>query len=56
MMQLVALVFIIPWEALYVFRVLFAPIIRSVLKLKGIIKTRATSCNTLVVLLIDWFL
>jgi hypothetical protein len=32
-MQLVALVFIIPWEALYMFRVLFASIIRSVLKL-----------------------
>jgi hypothetical protein len=32
-MQLVALVFIIPWKALYLFRVLFAPIIRSVLKL-----------------------
>jgi hypothetical protein len=32
-MQLVALVFIIPWKALCMFRVLFAPIIRSVLKL-----------------------
>jgi hypothetical protein len=32
-MQLVALVFIIPWKTLYMFRVLFAPIIRSVLKL-----------------------
>jgi hypothetical protein len=32
-MQLVALVFIIPWKALYMFRMLFAPIIRSVLKL-----------------------
>jgi hypothetical protein len=32
-MQLVALVFIIPWKALYMFRVLFAPIIRNVLKL-----------------------
>jgi hypothetical protein len=32
-MQLVALVFIIPWKALYTFRVLFAPIIRIVLKL-----------------------
>jgi hypothetical protein len=32
-MLLVALVFIIPWKALYMFRVLFAPIIRSVLKL-----------------------
>jgi hypothetical protein len=32
-MQLVALVFIIPWKALYMFRVLFSPIIRSVLKL-----------------------
>jgi hypothetical protein len=32
-MQLVALVFIIPWKALYMFLVLFAPIIRSVLKL-----------------------
>jgi hypothetical protein len=32
-MQLVALVFIIPWRALYMFRVLFATIIRSVLKL-----------------------
>jgi hypothetical protein len=32
-MQLVALVFIVPWEALYMFRVLFAPIIGSVLKL-----------------------
>jgi hypothetical protein len=32
-MQIVALVFIIPWKALYMFRVLFAPIIRSALKL-----------------------
>jgi hypothetical protein len=32
-MQLGALVFIIPWKTLYMFRVLFAPIIRSVLKL-----------------------
>jgi hypothetical protein len=32
-MQLGAIVFIIPWKALYVFRVLFTPIIRSVLKL-----------------------
>jgi hypothetical protein len=32
-MQLVALDYIIPWKALYMFRVLFAPIIRSVLKL-----------------------
>jgi hypothetical protein len=32
-MQLVALVFIIPWKALYMFRVLFASIIRTVLKL-----------------------
>jgi hypothetical protein len=32
-MQLVALDFIIPWKALYMFRVLFTPIIRSVLKL-----------------------
>jgi hypothetical protein len=32
-MQLVALVCNIPWKALYMFRVLFAPIIRSVLKL-----------------------
>jgi hypothetical protein len=32
-MQLVAIVFIIPWKALYMFRVLFTPIIRSVLKL-----------------------
>jgi hypothetical protein len=32
-LHFVALVFIIPWKALYVFRVLFAPIIRSVLKL-----------------------
>jgi hypothetical protein len=32
-MQFVALVFIIPWQALYMFRVLFAPVIRSVLKL-----------------------
>jgi hypothetical protein len=32
-MQLVALVFIIPWKAFYMFRVLFASIIRSVLKL-----------------------
>jgi hypothetical protein len=31
-MQLGAIVFIIPWKALYMFRVLFAPIIRSVLK------------------------
>jgi hypothetical protein len=31
-MQLVALVFIITWKALYMSRVLFAPIIRSVLK------------------------
>jgi hypothetical protein len=32
-MQLGAIVFIIPWEALYMFRALFAPIIKSVLKL-----------------------
>jgi hypothetical protein len=32
-MQLGAIVFIIPWKALYMFRVLFRPIIRSVLKL-----------------------
>jgi hypothetical protein len=32
-MQLVALVFIIPWKALYMFGVLCAPIIRSILKL-----------------------
>jgi hypothetical protein len=32
-MQLVVLVFIIPWKALYMLRVLFAPVIRSVLKL-----------------------
>jgi hypothetical protein len=32
-MQLEAIVFIIPWKALYMFRVLFIPIIRSVLKL-----------------------
>jgi hypothetical protein len=32
-MLLVAIVFIIPWKALYMFRVLFAPIIRSVLTL-----------------------
>jgi hypothetical protein len=32
-MQLGAIVFIIPWEALYMFRVFFTPIIRSVLKL-----------------------
>jgi hypothetical protein len=32
-MQLGAIVFIIPWEALYMFRALFTPIIRSVLKL-----------------------
>jgi hypothetical protein len=32
-MQLVALVFVIPWKALYMFRVLLAHIIRSVLKL-----------------------
>jgi hypothetical protein len=32
-MQLGAIVFIIPWEALYMFQVLFTPIIRSVLKL-----------------------
>jgi hypothetical protein len=32
-MQLVAIVFIIPWKVLYMFRVLFAPINRSVLKL-----------------------
>jgi hypothetical protein len=32
-MQLEAIVFIIPWKALYMFRVLFTPIIRSVLKL-----------------------
>jgi hypothetical protein len=31
-MQLGAIVFIIPWKALYVFRVLFTPIFRSVLK------------------------
>jgi hypothetical protein len=32
-MQLGGIVFIIPWKALYMFRVLFTPIIRSVLKL-----------------------
>jgi hypothetical protein len=32
-MQLGAIVFIIPWKAFYMFRVLFTPIIRSVLKL-----------------------
>jgi hypothetical protein len=32
-MQLGAIVFIIPWKALYVFRVLFTPIIRIGLKL-----------------------
>jgi hypothetical protein len=32
-MQLVALVFIFPWKALYMFRALFVPIISSVLKL-----------------------
>jgi hypothetical protein len=32
-MQLGAIVFIIPWKALCMFQVLFAPIIRSVLKL-----------------------
>jgi hypothetical protein len=32
-MHLGAIVFIIPWKALYMFRVLFTPIIRSVLKL-----------------------
>jgi hypothetical protein len=32
-MQLGAGVFIIPWKALYMFQVLFTPIIRSVLKL-----------------------
>jgi hypothetical protein len=32
-MELGAIVFIIPWKALYMFRVLFTPIIRSVLKL-----------------------
>jgi hypothetical protein len=31
-MQLGAIVFIIPWKALYMFRVFFKPIIRSVLK------------------------
>jgi hypothetical protein len=32
--------FIIPWKALYMFRVLFTPIIRSVLKLMGVKSTR----------------
>jgi hypothetical protein len=32
-MQLGAIVSIIPWEAVYMFRVLVTPIIRSVLKL-----------------------
>ena len=32
-MQLGAIVFIIPWKALYMFRVLFTPIIRSDSKL-----------------------
>jgi hypothetical protein len=32
-MQLGAIVLIIPWKTLYMFRVLFTPIIRSVLKL-----------------------
>jgi hypothetical protein len=31
-MQLVALFFIIPWKALYMFRALFTPIIRSALR------------------------
>jgi hypothetical protein len=30
-MQLGAIVFVIPWKTLYMFRVLFTPIIRSVL-------------------------
>jgi hypothetical protein len=33
LMQLGAIVFIIPWKALSMFRVLFTPIVRSVLKL-----------------------
>jgi hypothetical protein len=32
-MQLGAVVFIIPWKELHIFRVLFTPTIRSVLKL-----------------------
>jgi hypothetical protein len=32
-MQLGTTLFIVPWEALYMFRVFFTPIIRSVLKL-----------------------
>jgi hypothetical protein len=32
-MKLGAIFFIIPWKTLYMFRVLFTPIIRSVLKL-----------------------
>jgi hypothetical protein len=32
-MQLGTIVFIIPWKALYMFQVLFTPIIRSVFKL-----------------------
>jgi hypothetical protein len=32
-MQLGAIVFTIPWKALYMFRMFFTPIIRSVLKL-----------------------
>jgi hypothetical protein len=32
-MQLGAIFFIIPWKAFYMYRVLFTPIIRSVLKL-----------------------
>jgi hypothetical protein len=38
-MQLGAIAFIIPWKALHMFRVLFTPIIRSVLKLHAVIGT-----------------
>jgi hypothetical protein len=44
-MQLVALVFVIPWEALYMFRVLFAPIIRSVLKLNMPLLVQLYDCT-----------
>jgi hypothetical protein len=55
-MQLGAVVLIIPWKALYMFWVLFAPIIRSVLTLylQLLVQSRTTApiCITLVLLLI----
>jgi hypothetical protein len=53
-MQLGAIFFIIPWKTLYRFRVLFTPIIRSVLKLymqkSGAYSTSAVRSRLLIIL------